>query len=512
MGGIMLNEDCNHFVYSRHKAGVKVGINELHEFIDQYANTNVKEFIMNVNAMLAWFPAKTWENVIDKYIKLKKIGKDPGESGNVVATSYDIFINQGIDMYKIWIDRLREKGISPWLSIRMNDIHNNDDEEHFLHSSFFSRNKHMRRAAYRPNASYYDNALDYTFPEVREHYLSLIYEVTERYDFDGLELDWMREVFCLKIGSEWEGTKILTEFMRKIREILDYAEKQKKHKIKIGVRVPQSPELALRFGIDVVTWAKEKLVDVIVPTARWATTDNDMPIDLWKRILDGTGVMLGAGLEILIEATCTQPKRWMFNSVETARGSAVAYLSMGADRIYLFNYMDLPVAESFDPRMAGSAVDPKYYKELLTTIGELKIAMNLPRRHIVTYHDITAPGVRVGNILPIICHPINSAVKPEFADARIATGPINRDSKVTLIIGANSEDKLEASDFLVYLNGVLCEFEGLVDLPQPKPACRTYSFKVETHNKFPEASIVEIASIKRFFSVEWIEISIGGTL
>jgi hypothetical protein len=508
MSGIMLNEDCNHFVYTRHKAGIKVGINELHAFVDQYENTLVKELILNVNAMLAWFPAKKRENVIDKLEKYTEINKELGFNGSIVKTSYDIFIKQGIDMYKIWIDRARDKGISPWISIRMNDIHNNDDEENFLHSSFFQNNKHMRRASYRENSSYYDNALDYTFKEVQDHYLSFIEEVLDRYDIDGLELDWMREAFVFKIGGECTGISILNKFMRRVREIADRAEKIRNHKVKISVRMPQSPELALRFGFDVMFWAKSGLVDVVVPTARWATTDNDMPIDFWRRILDGTGVMLGAGLEILLEATKVYPKRVMYNSLESARGSAAAYLSMGADRIYLFNYMDIPDTELIDSRIKGSAIDPKYYRELLTTIGEIEIATSLPRRHIVTYHDITAPGVRVGQPLPIMCSAPDSKGMLSFNEVRIVTGPIKEILKATLVIGVNSEKILDGSDFQIYVNTKLCTFNGLVTLPSPNPECRAYAFEIDKDDKFPGVSIIEIASEKTFFTVDWVEIYI----
>ncbi len=508
MGGIMFNEDCNHFVYSRCRVNTKVGLHELQLFIDQYKGTPIKEFIMNINSMIAWFPSKTWENVIDKYIKLKECGKDLGDIGNAAALSYDIFVRQGIDMYKVWIDRLRENGMSPWLSVRMNDLHNNEDEEHFLHSSFFSSNKHLRRASHRPHSSYYDNALSYNYPEVREHYLSLICEIAERYDFDGLELDWMREPFSLKIGTEWEGTNILTKFMRQVRSIIDEFEKIRKHKIKIGVRVPFSPDIALRFGFDTIVWAKEKLVDIMVPSPRWATIDNDMPIDLWKRLLDGTDAMLGAGLEILIEAVRKTPKRFMFNSVETARGSAASYFSMGADRIYLFNYMDLPDAQSFDPRMAGSAVDPSNYFEFLNSIGEPDTAYKHSRRHVLTYHDITAPGVKVSSILPLNIQPPCTQGTMNFSDVRIATGFIDKNSKVCLILGINSPEKLGSSDFLVYLNGAQCEFNGAVNIKNPKPDCAMYSFSQKYDGTMPNVSIVEIASKTRPFEIEWIEIDI----
>jgi hypothetical protein len=509
MSGIMFNEDCNHFIYSRYKEGIKVSAKELNEFIDQYSGTQVKEFVMNINAMLAWFPAQSRENAIDKYQKCVDKNINQENEVDYLKLSLDIFVEQGLDMYKIWIDRLRENAISPWISIRMNDIHNTDDDNHFLVTQFYRNNKHMSRASHRPHSHYFDNALDYSFPEVREHYLSLIREVVDRYDFDGLELDWMREPVSMGIGRELDGINIFTGFMREVRSVLDDAEKTKGHEIKISVRIPFSPEVALRFGFDVINWAKSGIVDVIIPTARWVSTDNDMPIDLWKQVLSDTDVMICAGLELLIGASPIVP--WsadalQYNSIETVRGSAVTYLSMGAERIYLYNYMDCPSIPKEDSMEEGSAIDPRYYNLLLTTIGDIETAVNLNRRHITTYHDINAPGMRNGNLLPFNCNPPDINGLYDFHDVRVATGPILLNSEVTLAIGVDSQNDLEASDFSVYVNRRICIFKGNFKTSKPGPDCKMYFFKIEGNDNFPDASIIEIASNRNLFTVKWVEI------
>ena len=44
-----------------------------------------------------------------------------------------------IDIYARWIARCRQKGIAPWLSMRMNDVHNVNDERSFIHSGVLAR-------------------------------------------------------------------------------------------------------------------------------------------------------------------------------------------------------------------------------------------------------------------------------------------------------------------------------------------------------------------------------------
>lgn len=46
----------------------------------------------------------------------------------------------------------------------------------------------------------------------------------------------------------------------------------------------------------------------------------DIPIELWRALLDGTGVMLCAGLEVLIRPYPSAP--YFTNSLETVRGAA----------------------------------------------------------------------------------------------------------------------------------------------------------------------------------------------
>ena len=57
VGGIVLNEDSNHYFASR--AGKRLTANEVSAFVDQYARTQVRELLLNVNAMRAGFPSKT---------------------------------------------------------------------------------------------------------------------------------------------------------------------------------------------------------------------------------------------------------------------------------------------------------------------------------------------------------------------------------------------------------------------------------------------------------------------
>ena len=516
MGGIIFNEDCNHFIYTRYRSHIKVGIKELHEFVDQYKGTGITDFFLNVNASIAWFPCESRDDAFRNYERVKKAGGNldgeiPASNGGYVEVLRDIYIKQGLNMYEIWIARLREIGINPWISIRTNDVHNTDDENNFLHSSFFRENKKKRRGLHHSMGAcdYYDNALDFCCPEVREHLFALAAEVLSKFDMHGLELDWMREIYSLRIGCEEQGAKLITELMERIRREADKAEKKWGHPIQIAVRLPASPLLCLRLGFDFFEWVDKGLVNLITVTPRWATSDNDMPIDLWKKMLAGKSVRLAAGQEVLIDPIFTEPKKViLYNSIETARGTAAANLAMGADTVYLFNYMD-------DPSGELSQFYGEQYKTMLKELGSEEALMDKPRRHVVTYCDIKAPGVPHRNPLPLECarrasgNPVFVG-KPEYKTLRIPVGKVSLNAKMRLILGVDEGRGLTGADFDVFLDGEKLNYIGRVTPPAPcYPGLEYHSFEITNKPGMPAAHIAEIAAMREPFTVKWAEIEIG---
>ena len=172
---------------------------------------------------------------------------------------------QGIDYPARVIQRCRHDGISPWITLRMNDCHYNDIPSHPFHGSFWKKNSQF----FRKNCTgYFATCLDYAHPEVRDFYRSLIVETLDRYDIDGLELDFLREPFLFSAGKEAEGTPILTAWIREIRKLVDDAAAKRGHAIRLGVRVPSRPETSLAMGLDAIGWAQQGLIDLLVATPR----------------------------------------------------------------------------------------------------------------------------------------------------------------------------------------------------------------------------------------------------
>jgi hypothetical protein len=475
---------------------------DIEALVDQYAETQVKEFIVNVNAMRTSYDSKVWDSFWTGY--------DP-EAGDDQPLFHSLpeqsrkstrdwihrawQINQdGLDFCGILLQRAKEKGLSPWVSFRMNDVHCVDDEAHPLIGGFWRERPDLRRVQHRFGA-WTDKAFDFGKAETREYHFRLVEELVNRYEFDGFELDWMRFAFHFKPGEEEAGRAHLTAFLRRVRELLDRKGAERGIRIKMGCRVPSRPQTAFDLGMDAILWAREGLVDMLVPTPFWETIETDMPIELWKRLLEGSGTMLAAGLELLIRAYPASRLR-QSNTLETVRGAAASFLARGADRVYLFNYMDADTTIS----------DLHNYPDLLREVGELATLQGKPRRHVLTYADTWAPGEPRATALPIQLR------SGQNREVRIPIGkkPLPEEA-AAVVIAADADFSVE--QLQVYVNGEACGAGQPVELPKPKPEGQAYSFAVPTSALKDGYQMIDFNSVggndQAKTMIQWVELRIG---
>ena len=356
----VINEDDSHFYGSRRPE--QMNLDGLHAFIDQYADTQVSHLFLCPNSQCADFRSKTRDAVWDHL--------DRAEGVLWFENAKRLF-DAGLDPYAVWIDRCREKGISPWISMRMNDVHDALEVEHWIHSSFWRDHPEWWR---RPNSEtkvWVDRSLNYAVPEVYAYNLAFAAEILERYDADGIELDWMRFGFHLTPGKEAEEAPILTRFVAEVHKLAEEWSQKRGHKVSVAVRVPTHPDAAAGLGMDAVDWAKKGLVDWIVPAPFWRTTDYDIPVGLWKERVAGTGVKVIPCAEHSTSACHYLPM--MPNSLQMLAGWADTMRYRGAEGLYLFNWMDcqtLPVLKSEyefllknGPAAAENPVYPLAYRD-----------------------------------------------------------------------------------------------------------------------------------------------------
>ena len=516
MGKIFFNEDPNHFVFTRKMAGYeRITMDDARNFILQYKDTQISDFFICLGASGNWYDSKKTENIMQNYQRWIKEGKTDENDTNIVVSSVRLVENfyrdYGTSVQKVWVKTLREIGINPWVSIRMNDIHEAGEAESILHSEFFRKNREKNRVSHREPAGYYDYALDYMFDEVRAHYLTVVEEALETFDAEGIELDFMREIYSIGIGREYEGIEVINAFMRDVYALVKQAEKRWGHAVKVAVRLPDTPEKALRLGFDFFDWVEAGIVDCIVVTPRWASSDNHMPIDLWKKILKGKNITLAAGQEILIRAYNRSGFVPQNNTYETAIATACAHHFQGADAIYLFNYMDgvntTGAVMTDDGRELSLCLNQDIYQRFLRTAGDYELSAAAHRRHVVTYSDVAAVGVTSRKQLPM-----RLSGKREyptgFSALRIATGKILPTQKIKVVLGF-SGDEYQKEDIRVFLNAKPCRLIGeQAPYSQQWNDMRYFCFEAENDGKISPVSVIEIGLCEGRTEVHWAEVEI----
>ncbi len=442
--GLLHNEDCTNFFWYRSIPEGKAG-ESIDRYVDVLADAGVTVLFCNTNSRRTNYQSRAWDAYWDGYdpngaddqpflaaIPPAEVKKYREGIGNMLAVH-----KQGIDYPARVIERCRHDGISPWISLRMNDCHYNDNPNHPFHGGFWRKNPQLCR---KNSPGYFANCLDYAHREVRDFYRSLIVETLDRYDVDGLELDFMRECYLFSAGEESQGAKILTEWLRGIRKLVDDAAAKHGHLIRLGVRVPSRPEVAAALGLDAVAWVNEGLIDLLVVTPRWASIEYDMPIQEWRKLLAGSKATLAGGLEVLYRPCPDGPA--VACSPELAKGAAASVLTRGADAVYLFNY--------FQDGHPGWT--PPVYRETLKSMTSLDSLLMQDRTVAVTFRDITAPGETYQPPLP--------ATGKELVFS-INSGPISDKCRVCeLLIGVAQPAAGGTAVPAVALNGKPCKPVG----------------------------------------------------
>ena len=497
MNGLALNEDNSHFFSTR--AGLPPTAETVDALIDQYAGTQVAQLLFSPNSMRTSYDSLVWDPIWRGYDPqgpddqplLASLGpENQGRARKWIHAAWALD-QAGIDVYARWIARARLHGISAWLSMRMNDVHNVDDERSYMHSRFWREHPQFRRVPYR-FTGWTDRAFDYEHEAVREYHFALIEELAGRYDFDGLELDWMRFGFHFRPGQEAVGAELLTAFTGRVRRLLDGWEKRRGHKIRLGARVPSRPHTAIGLGLDAVTWARQGLIDWLVVTPFWATIEPDMPMELWRALLNGTKVELCAGLELLLrpypESTLRQT-----NSFETVRGAALSLLQRGADRIYLFNYMD-----------SETTIDQgDDYPRILREIGDPAAMAAQPRRHVLTFPDTWAVGEPQATALP-------AALETGGWHAfRVHIGPRPAAGAAFVVMAFAPPNGATEAACVVRVNGEPCGGAESAALAKPCPAEPAWRCRVPLAALRDGYNAVEIQA-RTALTVTWLEISLAG--
>ncbi len=275
----------------------------------QECSDNVTTYLLCSGAGNYYFPTKA--GIVD--IRAKGLLK-----------AYD----QGKDPFGMFLRELRDSGRETFITFRMNDVHNPTDQDGWNTPRI--RREHPDcivdiEAVKNGRAEWMSYCLDYSRREVREYILEIIGELAELYEFDGLQLDWMRFPRHLSGTPDqvWEKRHFITEFTFQAKQILNKAG------AKLAARIPTSISGCRYLGMDVWDWTRNGLIDFIT-LSPFLTTDFWMPISEFRELMAENPVPIYTAFDFGHGAQNHCP--------ESLRGVAASLFDCGSDGIYLFNF------------------------------------------------------------------------------------------------------------------------------------------------------------------------------
>ena len=380
---LVLNEDNDHFFKNPTELMTEEA---LKAYVDDFARGHVTHFFMCPVGQRASYDSKVWEPIwagMDEPGR-KDSAQKPDGTHDIWCVNCKKLHDAGIDPYAVWTKRCREKGVSPWVTMRMNDVHFCNITNYFRNTTFCRTRRDLWLNPKTDFGEWAESQLNYAKKEVRDYNLAVVREMAERWDIDGLELDWMRFGYCLRPGHEAEDAHFVTEFVRDVRAALDEIGAKKGRRIALGTRVCYDPDISRELGMDVEEWARLGLLDVIVPHS-FLSVDASIPVAKWKSRIGAVapGVKIVPGIDSARERF---PWKKFPHDLEVMRpsdyrGVAEIFRRGGADGVYLFNL----------PYNGKWPTDGVRHGDMATEVYERGLdpdeTADLPRTYPPAYHD-----------------------------------------------------------------------------------------------------------------------------
>lgn len=419
---VVVNEDLNSTIAVELSDAAlnRTGLRE--HFRKHIRAKNLTHYFVNPQAMLAGYDTKVSEPIWTEHPGLAAAPK-------WVAKMKKLH-DDGIDPYAEWIACAREAGVSPWVSMRMNDAHCLDSPKNGFATKMWLDHPEWRRV---PNSrDWFECQFDYTNPEVQAHFLAWARELLERYDMDGFECDWLRFPHHLPRGRERDFAGVLTDFMGEIRKLADEIGTRRGKRILVGARVASSVEGARGLGTDAVEWAKAGFVDVLTVANFFHTVDFEATWADWIRLVKAANpkVKILAGVDNGVIRRCGE--RSEMTVADHAGYFDNAFEAGVEDGWSLFNYF------------MQDSDDPIYTMLVRKDFGPKELS-SMRRTYTVTYRDAVGDDMPSNGQFPVVLD--------RRAEIRITVGRSRPGDEVEVRVYLDPKEKTPVPLAAATLNG-----------------------------------------------------------
>ena len=479
----------------------------LFPLVDIYRETEVTDLLFNIFGQSSFTETEYWDSYSDIYERKIENGHEVDYTEYMYGP-HRIIREVGIDPFDVWIERAKENGHRTWLSIRMNDSHCFKLETVWIRSLYYYDAK-ARGLTLGEDYLYYKGAYDYEYEEIREKMLGYIKEQLSRYDVDGLELDFSREIQLFKyLTADMDKCRnIMTEFVGRIKEIVTECEKIHGHKILLAIKCMRDFINNSFYGLDILEIAKAGYVDLVIPGPRFRSSETGIPLDEWRAAMPGVEVVpcIDSGLGVVNE-------KFRYQTREVVKGNIANYLTYDPSGIYYYNYFVSP--HVYTEPYTGVATGEDTTWASMRNYNIICTPLKYSALHTSAVRFVLIPQSTEGYAkMAPVWQPIPAPVTGEEKTFELRTGPIPKGKKISLVLGFKNytgSEKItvngrECSNFtktsIDFIEGIGYQKRGYVE-----PDTELYKCSLDWENLTDLIQTVSIKTEGEESTLVWLEI------
>ncbi len=248
-------------------------------------------------------------------------------------------VPEGIDLLRMGCEESHRRGIEAFFSLRING---GDHDRSYLERRIPKLPKKWNNKDWLINwnpdpkgppeymSPFHKSAFwNFAAKGLRDHKVSVLREVAENYDFDGIEVDFARNSPVLQPDQQWRDRDKLTDFMRSLRLVLLEVERKRGRPFLLSARVPETVVGCHFDGIDVEAWVRDQLVDILNVGCRSMEVD----IPAFRRLTAGTAVKFYPSNDFVHVTDGYKPI-----PLKVGRGIYANWWRQAPDGVYTFNF------------------------------------------------------------------------------------------------------------------------------------------------------------------------------
>lgn len=311
--------------------------------VDEAVDGGADVFISEIYGMVPWYPSEVYP--IEQHLEWFK--ETFGKSG---VSEWSVYVKNGGDFVKISCDEAHKKGAEYWLSYRINDHHSFEtgvtlDPDSITNPVFAGARvskfyiEHLDELIGEKQFHSWDPyLLDFQYDNVRTYKLSIISELIDNYDIDGIMLDFLRDpaLFNQETTTTEQRKTILLDFLKSIRKMLDAKTEITGQNYYFGVKLPLNVTNYDKMGVDVAAFEQEAGVNVFFVFDGSQTVQDYKALDY---VLQNTSKAL-VNIEMSQNVSTAAAGKLSFRGTTKEEHCTTAYVAYqrGATGASLFNF------------------------------------------------------------------------------------------------------------------------------------------------------------------------------